>query len=518
MNRFVAWMVVAFWVPLSAVAAGAPAEIRVLQAWAELPQITLYMDVRDATGAALSDIEPDQLIVTVGGETAKAEKIEPFSATTEGVAYIFLVDISASLAKETFERVKAGLHDWFSALRPEDRAAVLTFGDRVTLVQDFTADTSLLEQAVAPLAPTDMKTALRSALVQGISMGRRQDPDLPRRRVIVTLTDGEDDALGGVTEPELKEKIHEQRIPIYPIGFATPKMQPPRRDAGFQFLGEVARRSGGFFLVAPDDDLAKHYGELRRHIGESLIAHLICAKCVADNRQYRLEATLAMASTVLPSDGLELRLVPPAAPPVQSTQPAQPLAEPVVIPALPQTEPPPLDPSILEAYGPHIAAGLLLLALVLVALLRMKRADKGKETEKERREPEMRTKAIRPLDDYERKSPAETSALPVDPGTPQATFAVIAGGQPGKRYAVPLTDDAVLGRSASCGLVIEGDEEVSNRHCRLLYEAGKLWVEDLGSTNGTQINGVAIQGSHRLSPDDRLQIGRTELRLITVEG
>jgi hypothetical protein len=76
---------------------------------------------------------------------------------------------------------------------------------------------------------------------------------------------------------------------------------------------------------------------------------------------------------------------------------------------------------------------------------------------------------------------------------------------------VPLT----VGRSEENSLVLEGDGFASARHARV--EAGRdgIWLVDLGSTNGTQVNGERIEGRRRLREGDLIRIGDTELRLET---
>lgn len=74
----------------------------------------------------------------------------------------------------------------------------------------------------------------------------------------------------------------------------------------------------------------------------------------------------------------------------------------------------------------------------------------------------------------------------------------------------------VLGsRPGACDTVIHGDPYISPRHCRitripLAGRAGwQIFVEDLGSTNGTWVNGQRIYGPRELRIGDELRIGRT---------
>lgn len=70
---------------------------------------------------------------------------------------------------------------------------------------------------------------------------------------------------------------------------------------------------------------------------------------------------------------------------------------------------------------------------------------------------------------------------------------------------------AVLGRQSGCDLVL-ADVEASRRHARVTSTGDGHAVEDLGSTNGTLVNGNRIAVLTRLSHGDRLEIGETVLR------
>jgi hypothetical protein len=69
-----------------------------------------------------------------------------------------------------------------------------------------------------------------------------------------------------------------------------------------------------------------------------------------------------------------------------------------------------------------------------------------------------------------------------------------------------------LGRARDNDVIVE-DEFTSGHHARLFIEAGKVWVEDLGSTNGTLLNGRPVRGRAALAPGAELCIGDLVLRL-----
>ena len=72
-----------------------------------------------------------------------------------------------------------------------------------------------------------------------------------------------------------------------------------------------------------------------------------------------------------------------------------------------------------------------------------------------------------------------------------------------------LADVLTIGRSLGCGVPTPDDIYASTLHARLFRQKDQLWVEDLGSTNGTYVNSERIAQAHRLAKGDVLQAGST---------
>jgi len=65
--------------------------------------------------------------------------------------------------------------------------------------------------------------------------------------------------------------------------------------------------------------------------------------------------------------------------------------------------------------------------------------------------------------------------------------------------------ELIIGRADECDVVID-DRQVSRRHARIRQEGDRFLLEDLGSKNGTFVNGQEITGRHVLQNDDEVQI------------
>ncbi|HEX2040734.1 MAG TPA: FHA domain-containing protein [Acidimicrobiales bacterium] len=78
--------------------------------------------------------------------------------------------------------------------------------------------------------------------------------------------------------------------------------------------------------------------------------------------------------------------------------------------------------------------------------------------------------------------------------------------------AFDVGDELTVGRAGGCQIALEDDKTVSQLHARVFRGAeGRVYVEDLGSTNGTYLNAKKLTGPAALHRGDRLQVGRTVL-------
>jgi len=78
-----------------------------------------------------------------------------------------------------------------------------------------------------------------------------------------------------------------------------------------------------------------------------------------------------------------------------------------------------------------------------------------------------------------------------------------------KGAAYSIGNEITLGRAASCSIGLPDDTFASQLHARVYARDGGAWVEDLGSTNGTHLNGARLTAPMQLAVGDRLQVGST---------
>ena len=108
-------------------------------------------------------------------------------------------------------------------------------------------------------------------------------------------------------------------------------------------------------------------------------------------------------------------------------------------------------------------------------------------------------------------APAEATSLYGASGNgdlqPQLVVERAAGHRPGLVY--DIGEGAVLGRGDGAEIRLE-DPFASSSHARLIRQGSVVVLEDLGSTNGTYLNGEPLNGPQPLHPGDKIRIGDSE--------
>ncbi len=108
--------------------------------------------------------------------------------------------------------------------------------------------------------------------------------------------------------------------------------------------------------------------------------------------------------------------------------------------------------------------------------------------------------------------PEMTLVHPLPPAVvPRTVLRVLAPGGSAREVALdgrPLT----IGRSTDVEVVL-ADPLASRRHARLSSRAGRLVISDLGSTNGTRLNGDRVREAV-VGPGDRIEVGATRLEIV----
>ena len=110
-------------------------------------------------------------------------------------------------------------------------------------------------------------------------------------------------------------------------------------------------------------------------------------------------------------------------------------------------------------------------------------------------------------------APNEAAALGLSPRQ-RATLVVVESPALDSGEEIPVDAMPVLiGRGGQNDVPLDGDDFTSANHARFEVRRDGVWVEDLGSTNGTFVNGARVTTPRRLGKGDVVRVGKTDLRV-----
>jgi hypothetical protein len=113
--------------------------------------------------------------------------------------------------------------------------------------------------------------------------------------------------------------------------------------------------------------------------------------------------------------------------------------------------------------------------------------------------------------------PQAPRRAPTPVPTPQHGFALrfISGKYQGGEYPLPTNREIVVGRSSELDMVLVEDM-VSRRHAKIIVSDDQIIIQDLGSTNGTFVNGEKIKRA-KLNEGDRILVGTSIIKLVAAD-
>lgn len=468
----------------------------------------LYIMCADGVSST-GTLDPSQLKITLGDYELAPEGIAGSSELP--VTYYCLVDVSGSMNSQQMDQAKTALYKIVELMGEGDNMVIGTLGNTVTPT-DFTSDKEALNNIISTLAPGNEDTNLYAGIVNSIS-ALKSGIGVNYLRCLVILTDGMDDMVSGYTRDEAVRAISGSNIPVYTVAALRGAEQA---DSAKQ-LGELARLSSGGFAFAPVID-----GISGADAGANIVTSM--------NSGFVVQTDVSNIS-IGTRDEFLLR--------VQSTAVNGNLTEDTMqiyasdLPVIKHDDPTPAEFPYWLIY--LAAAAALILAAVIAALIMRSKKKKRLEAERiEREKREAEEQERLRLEEERRKENEERQKLNAaaaaenskkeeieiyEPTTSSGRVDVkmIAIGSAHKTisFKVPTGKRFSIGRNGKADFIPDGfDKRLSGKHCAFYYFNGVMKVMDLGSTNGTYLNGIRVgnEGSE-VHNNDEILIGSHEYRV-----
>ena len=224
----------------------------------------------------------------------KRQEITQFSDEDTAVSVGVLLDLSGSMA-DKIESAREALVDFCRVTNPQDELFLITFSDRVEMVNDFTTQVEEIQSRLPALAPKG-HTALLDAVYLGLTHMRQARYG---RRALFIISDGGDNH-SRYTEGEVKSLAKEADVAIYTIGIFDRYLPTAEEVAGPSLLSSLSEVTGGFSSFVENPNVLPAVAE---RISTELRRQYLLAyhpQNTADGKWHRIRIKLKLPSGLPP--------------------------------------------------------------------------------------------------------------------------------------------------------------------------------------------------------------------------
>ena len=394
------------------------------------------------------------------------------------VTWMLLVDNSNSMPPFREEAV-AFARELAAACGENTRFLLASFGDSFSLLEEDVPAEALAE-AMAAIPMDETVTRLHSSIHQALDAFDAIPRTGNELRGLIVLSDAVAyDPGASVSYEELLERVNGSGVMLHSVGFGTDQ------DA-LASLASLTEASGGLHQVVGEDRTAAEAAvSLAEETGDLYVTGFALSGFTPEETPAQVSVTFASGGELLcrgtgevlfPDGGDETAPeteLPPSSNAGGQTQ-------------TPQAQ----EPAQTSSHGgvllAVLAAVVVLAAVIAVVCLRR------------------------------RKSPAGPAVAPVEAGPEDdgiyLRLEVVQGAYLGQSLDLTLSRELLVGRDPDCGLPF-GDGSVSRRHSRIFLANGAVYIEDLGSQNGTFVNGTRLDLARLLRSGDEIRAGDVVFKL-----
>ena len=482
------------WLSVAVAAPPTVYDFRLVQGTAALPTVKVYLDIVGSGDVPAKGLQKEDFTATVGSAQAKISRLIPFEDAKEGVGFVLLVDISKSLSREQFVQMKNTLAAFVDSMSEMDRVALISFGQSVKVIEDFTANRSKIKDQIARLAPTDEETAFYGGIDKAVSLARAGGADVPARRVVITLTDGVNDLTGGVSKGDIADRLKADPVPLYLIGFVQGKPSAEEESA-IGVMKTFSRLSGGRYYDGRGGEWRGIYFAISRAIRSAFVLEAEVTNFRSDGTVFPVSVNL-MAANRTWTEKMDLTI--PAGGALTTSQAQSPASASAADPR---------KNNLSDSMNLWFLLGALMIGLLTVGWFFVRRRRLGQ-----------RATAVAPTPPNPAVHPEHevvTAAFPTGsvPGV-LIRLTRIDNGLPANQFELEIVDRVVIGSDPLAShLVFEQDAGIAAAHCEIFFEAGYLFLRDLSSATGTFLNGTPLVDRQRIEDQDVLKLGQTEMRI-----
>jgi Ca-activated chloride channel family protein len=242
-----------------------------IESFEEVNRVILWVTVTDRSDKLVGDLTKESFTVF---EDGAPQTIRDFLLEDRPITMAIVLDSSGSM-RDAMPEVHQAASSFVETLRPQDRALVIDFDDKVFLLQELTSDQALLKEAV-----TSTEALGSTALYDALHAAFRKLRGIEGRKAIVLLSDG-DDSSSQFAYARILEEAKAQSVLMYGIGLG---------DVKKSVLKEFSETTGGrAFFVGKASELAEVYRKIAEELRRQYYLSYSTTNTKWDGRFIKLE-------------------------------------------------------------------------------------------------------------------------------------------------------------------------------------------------------------------------------------
>ncbi len=507
-------------------------QVKLDQYTAEDGLLKLYLN---HNRGALFQVQPQDVKILFGANEMEANDVKTLQEEGTPVSYRCVVDVSGSMSQDRIDEAKTIIKDLAAKKKPGDTISITTMGNELVSTP-FLSDPAEIGAAADALTLTKEDTNLYYGIVQELEALKTSN-DVARKRCLLIFSDGADDQATGITQGEAETAVRESHIPVFTVALLKNADNENDREMA-KILGSFARMSSGGKHFAPalsdgtDETIAASIADA---VNSSLVVSSDLTDCDVSGKEVALKISVSDAAGETAEDSVnvpesDIKIIRQEVEKLEAKTP-----EPVPEPETEVVEEPQEQTILgLPAKTFYLIIVIVVIAAVLVFLLLLLFLRKKKQAQPEESSVTqfggemqfgggMQGGLSKTQGAVDGKGFGNSQTVSLDSAAKEASAK--SGGKPcqitlfrmgkgeEKTFELSLTDQITIGRSASKSSLPISDTALSGLHCSLLKKDGMIMIKDEGSTNGTFVNGVPIEGNFELHQDDIILLGSYEYRI-----
>lgn len=470
----------------------------ILEKYVTDDEIVLYVDHVDYSSVESATYQ-------IGLNTCSVNSIMPVRETEETVRTLVLWDVSIDLMERYGDRVKDLLTDMVASRGANEEFAIAVMDREPCWICDYSNDYVTLKQAITDVSGEDRDVYLIENIRLAVE-ALNQTGDCGFKRMIV-ISDGSGASSDSYITDDLKTVLERTPYPIYSIG-----MQGQNSEQ-MQMLFSFSHMTGADFFYLEDiqDDMV-----ILQALNEDY-----------DILQVRVEVPMELRDGTKQNSQLSLHTSEETI--AIQTQVTLPYAVWLDIDIYTENTDETMDietgvvsETSVSGLGTENGDGnsflgmqsgtvlliigiILALVIVIVHLL----------SDRKKKKPEETGSDYSQLDHELRNKIRDNSGNEKTFLLTGRKILLMDISDPGNQYQCNIVGSAIIvGRNSSCNIVIPQDKSVSGSHCEISMRDNQFYIRDLGSSNGTKLNGQSLSSSPVLvHTGDTIMIGKTEYKL-----